>query len=137
MNQTDFSERLTNVGEAFGKKLADKQIAQYYEHFQTLNDYQWRKLCDWAVESCDRFPTVSAMKQAARELHFYERSARDEPTAGLTVVCSCGASFFAYDGELKPGMMFQCVGGMGEPCNRKFQTEWLRKEAHDRVVWVR
>lgn len=135
MNATEFAERLTHVAEAFGKKLTDQQVVQYYEHFESLNDYQWRKLCDWAVDTQERFPVVATLKQGALGLHFYERYDNNEPTKGVTVVCKCGSSFFAWDEELKPGAMFQCVGGMGEACNRKWASGYILKNAHDKVFW--
>lgn len=129
----DFKESMTGVASAFGAKPDEGRMAVYFKSFSHLSDRDWQSLCEWAVRSLDRFPTVKDLWRGMYELNLVQRpKLSDLDKDAATVVCDCGTSFvFSLNA---PPATYHC---MGDNCHKSYDSAYVRANMDQyNVLWV-
>lgn len=133
MMESDFKASFEAVASAFGAKPDEGRMFVYLKTFRHLTDKQWQVMCDWAVQSCDRFPTVKDLIRGTYECGMVQRPKSADLDKGvMTVVCTCGASF-VFHRNAQPST-YQCPG---DTCHVSFDSEYVIRNADQYgVLWM-
>lgn len=130
---SDFKERFSDVASAFGTKPDEGRAQVYFKSFRHLDDKQFQSLCEWAVQSCDRFPTIKDLYRGMYELNLVPRpKLSDLDKDVLSVVCTCGSSFVFS--RINPPSTYHCPG---EGCRTSYDSEYVIQNADQYgVLWA-
>lgn len=97
MTLVECGDSLGDVFKAFNRKIDPDAVGVYFNRFQHLNARQWQILCEWAIESQEKFPTVSVLYRGMYEHNMVPRpKVNDLDMDAFTVVCRCGDSFWLH-----------------------------------------
>ena len=133
MMESDFKASFEAVASAFGAKPDEGRMFVYLKTFRHLTSEQWQTLCDWAIQGCDRFPTVKDLLRGTYECNMVQRPRGSDLDKGLmTVVCTCGSSF-VFHRNAKPET-YHCTG---DGCTVSYDSEYVIRTADQYgVLWA-
>lgn len=130
---SDFKESFSGVASAFGVKVDDGRAFIYQKTFKHLNEQEWQSLCEWAIQTCDRFPTIKELWRGMYELGMVKRPRLSElDKDAATVVCTCGSSFvFSLNA---PPAEYHCPG---DNCHVSYHSHYVRQNMDQyNVLWA-
>jgi hypothetical protein len=122
---TECDKALSDVASSFGVPLKAERLNSYYEVFQDVADSDWKRICQKAKMTCERFPTIKEFCSFAYDAGAFGKSFAPSDWQAFDCVCGHSFVFNIKQARERPDSNIKCPGVGYEKCNKSYALGYL------------